>query len=387
VGPCLPGFVGCVTFGLCLLTPYHVITATNYICYASGIPPLCPPGLVTPSGVYNVSYSLVWNYTLLTGTIVATSPDFSVNLSGSPTATMLPAVFPNPLLPGVMDANETVLFDVLATGGSGIYTFAWNGLPPGCTSANSSSLSCRPTAGGNYSVNVTLTDSYGLRSTSSNVTFTVNPALSITSFSATPTTLDVGQSTVIQVKVSGGTAPLVYSYPGWAALCLPSNSSSFTCAPLFSGTYVVNVSVIDATLTSVTASTTITVYSAVSFTATMSAAFVSISGAFFPTTTYFNVSPSGGSGIYTYSFSGLPPGCASANTTSLACTPNSSSLTYCGLFVCWGWYNITITITDSLGGSWTNLVPYFLTVTSEPVTIVPYGQRRSNSRGCDRGGA
>jgi hypothetical protein len=275
-----------------------------------------------------------------------------------------------------MDVNETVSFSATLTGGSGGYSYLWNGLPAGCVSLNSASLSCTPTISGSFSVNVTATDSLGHAGLSQDVNFSVYPALVITAFTASPSTLDVGQVTSISVKTSGGTSPLFYSYPGWPSICLPSNSSGFSCATLFSGDYTVNVTVTDATLATAKATTSITVNPAMAFTATLSSSIVSISGTSLacfpsscPTSAYFNVSASGGTGPLTYSYSGLPAGCSSSNTSSLLCTPNNSSLTYCAPvsnYPCWGWYNVTVTVTDSVRATASTLVPLFLTVTSDP---------------------
>jgi hypothetical protein len=375
---CAYGGLACLLAGLCSLSPYHVVNVTLYTCYLvvlesveSCFPPL-PLGSV---GSSEVDFTLYWGWSP-----ILTSGSYPVVLSlqglTDPTVILDPPIFPNPTLPGVMDVNETVSFSATVTGGSGGYSYAWNGLPAGCVSVNSVNLTCTPTISGSFSVNVTATDSLGRAGVSQEVDFTVNPALVITAFTASPSTLDVGQVTSISVKTSGGTSPLFYSYPGWPSICLPANSSGFSCATLFSGDYTVNVTVTDATLAIVRGTANITVNPALAFTATLSSSIVSISGTSLvcfpnscPTSTYINVSASGGTGPLTYSYSGLPAGCSSSNTSSLLCTPSNSSLTYCVPvfnYPCWGWYNVTVAVTDSVGESASTLVPLFLIVTSEP---------------------
>jgi hypothetical protein len=375
VGPCLPGLVGCLTFGLCFLTPYHVVYVTSYLCYAnSSLSVLCP-GTPAGSGNYSVSYDLLWNYTILGGDTIAVSSALPVHLSQGPTITLLPTLYPNPLAPGVLDVNETATFSAIVTGGSGGYTYLWAGLPPGCTSSNASTLACTPNTSGNYSVNLTVTDSSGVGSLSPNILFSVNPLLTVSSFTATPATLDAGQTTAILTTVSGGTSPYLYSYPAWPALCLPTNTSSFGCLALFAGSYVVNVTVVDVSLATVTASTTIMVNPILLQVASLSSSCVSLSGTLpplfpCPTSTYVNVTVSGGTSPYTYSFSGLPSGCSSSNSSNLLCAPNNSSLTYCTPILgypCWGWYNITVTVSDAVGATASTVIPLFLTVTSDPM--------------------
>ena len=55
--------------------------------------------------------------------------------------------------------------------------------------------------------------------------------------------------------------------------------------------------------------------------------------------TFLNVSSSGGVGPISYAYAGLPPGCSSANTSSLRCTPSRG-----------GSYVVTVYVNDSAGG-------------------------------------
>ena len=45
-----------------------------------------------------------------------------------------------------------------STGGAGPYSYAWAGLPDGCASSGSSTISCQPTVARNYTVSVTISD-------------------------------------------------------------------------------------------------------------------------------------------------------------------------------------------------------------------------------------
>jgi hypothetical protein len=76
--------------------------------------------------------------------------------------------------PDSLYAGDRVTFTVSASSGYGALRYTYTNLPPGCLSANSTSISCYPTSSGNYRVTVTATDRAG-ESASSTVNITVGP--------------------------------------------------------------------------------------------------------------------------------------------------------------------------------------------------------------------
>lgn len=48
-----------------------------------------------------------------------------------------------------------------ATGGLAPFRYSWSGLPPGCAGANTSSISCSPTASGSYTAGISVSDALG----------------------------------------------------------------------------------------------------------------------------------------------------------------------------------------------------------------------------------
>ncbi|HZY69726.1 MAG TPA: PKD domain-containing protein [Thermoplasmata archaeon] len=60
-----------------------------------------------------------------------------------------------------LTTGSTVILTAAATGGGGQITYTWGGLPPGCTTRNSSSLACTPTQAGNYTIVLTVHDTIG----------------------------------------------------------------------------------------------------------------------------------------------------------------------------------------------------------------------------------
>jgi hypothetical protein len=139
---------------------------------------------------------------------------------------------------------------VYAGGGhsySGWERYTYSGLPPGCSSQNTSDLSCSPTsaAHGPYTVSVSVTDNLG-HNAWGNLSVTANPTSGvpqIDGFSGIP--VGVGSPTTISTTVVGGAPPLTYSYSGLPSGCSSVNSASFSCTPTSSGDFSITVTVTD----------------------------------------------------------------------------------------------------------------------------------------------
>lgn len=69
--------------------------------------------------------------------------------------------------------------------------------------------------------------------------------LTVSSFTANPSTVTVGNPTTLSVMVKGGKTPYTYSYSGLPPGCSSSDLSTLTCAPSSGGTYSVVVTVKD----------------------------------------------------------------------------------------------------------------------------------------------
>jgi hypothetical protein len=184
--------------------------------------------------------SIPQGYTL--GVALGT-PGVSPTLSGSPT----PLV--SSVRPGAgtltLEAGETFLTLVSVTGGTGVYHYIWNGLPTGCTSLSTAVLACRPTAGGNVSMVVTVIDSAGDVGVSSPLPVGVIPHLSIASFSAIPSTVVLGKSVSLSLSTMGGITPIAYAYVGLPAGCLSSDATSLLCTPTATGHYSITATASD----------------------------------------------------------------------------------------------------------------------------------------------
>jgi PKD repeat protein len=109
-----------------------------------------------------------------------------------------------------VDAGQGVSFSATGGGGTGVYTFAWSGLPSGCE-GSTPTISCSPTDAGNYTVQVKLTDSNGATALSPTIVLAVAAPLSVVA-SAAPSSVSAGQTVAFSVVPSGGTGPFSYSW-------------------------------------------------------------------------------------------------------------------------------------------------------------------------------
>ncbi len=163
--------------------------------------------------------------------------------------------------PSSDDVGQTTDLSAIATSGSGAPTYLWNGLPTGCSSIDSLTLSCTPTAAGTSHITVSVTDSNGYTATSPSLVLVVSPALGTASLAATPAILDVGQNLKLTATDSGGSGSYSYTWRGLPPGCLGGNYSVINCAPAGPGSFTLKVWVNDSNKASSSATTGLTVSS------------------------------------------------------------------------------------------------------------------------------
>ena len=124
----------------------------------AGLPPGCPTAnspfvVCTPTAGANVSVS-----------VVVTDSVGDEALSGSLAVTVVPrAVIEGvTITPGSITIGASIRISVNESGGLSPLLFSYVGLPPGCTSANASSLNCTPAVVGTYAVVAQVTDRLGV---------------------------------------------------------------------------------------------------------------------------------------------------------------------------------------------------------------------------------
>ena len=146
---------------------------------------------------------------------------------------------------GSADVGQRVNYSAAGvSGGSGGYSFVWADLPTGCTSQNSSQISCTPTTMGSYSLTVTVRDSND-GTAPARLTYTVDPLPTVATPSASSASGVIGESLELSAKATLGSGDLRYEWSGLPQGCVSPNSSTLTCTPTVQGTYRVVVTVED----------------------------------------------------------------------------------------------------------------------------------------------
>jgi PKD domain/Galactose oxidase, central domain len=303
------------------LTPY--ITTEPPARYSAGITNISTTGtLVMADGCLgqgcfvneDLQDTWLYNWTNVNGT---------VNLSARPASVGAPTTF-----------------YVHAIGGNGQYSYSYSGLPTGCASVDTAQLACTPTAGGNFTVSVRLSDSAGrsivlplnlsVPGSSSNPTPSVYVAVA-----ASASDLDLGQTTVLSTTPSGGVGgDWTISYQGLPPGCASADTAALSCTPSEAGTFPIVTTVTDVQGVSASANVALSVNRAVQVLETASASAIDLGQA-----VTLSALASYGSESYSYAWASLPEGCSASSTSASAtCTPSAT-----------GFWAVSTSVTDSLG--------------------------------------
>ena len=232
-------------------------------------------------------------------------------------------------VPSTVYVGDSTSLETAVSGGTGpgTYSFVYSTLPGDCTTQNVSTLPCTPTATGTFFVGVNVTDASGNHGSAAAMLTVLSsgPSSLVVSITPVPATFYVGSSTSLETAVSGGTGAGTYTFvystlPGG---CATQNQSTLPCTPAAVGTYFVGVNVTDAQGEHGSAGAMLTVEAVpngyrVSVAADPSSFVV---GNATELTATVQGSPTG---AVTYSWPSLPPGCSSADSSTIACTPTSS---------------------------------------------------------------
>jgi uncharacterized protein (TIGR03437 family) len=311
---------------------------TPYTFTATGLPPGLSIGSGTgtisgtPTAVAGSPYSVKVTVTDKNGT-TATTASFSIAV------TALPLQIITGLLPAGVINTPYPFTSIQVQGGVGTYSYTITGLPAGLTTDGSGDIMGTPTTttGSPFAVVVKVTDA-SLNSVSRTYSLTISGVLSV----AAPTTLPAATLNVayapITAMAGGGLPPYT-----WTATGLPAGMSVNIATGVISGTpttaagtpYSVTLTVEDSTGKTASMTYTLAVNSPLTISGPASLPNGTLGAAYVSTT----VTATGGSGVYTWSATGLPAGLSIGGTTgAITGTPSGTVASV---------NTVVVTVTDS----------------------------------------
>jgi hypothetical protein len=259
--------------------------------------------------------------------------------------------------PGSVDVGQGVAFSATYSGGFPV-SWAWSGLPAGCSSSDTGILACIPSGSGTTTVTLFACTITVVCATNS-LSYTVYPDPSILSFG--PTSADQNQLIALDAPFSGGLGPYSATFsglPGCTGTFVYTSSPAVNgCSPTTVGTFTSKVSLTDSNGFVVSDSVTFVVSSPLGAPAPTASLNPIDQGQ----SVTFTASPTGGSGGNTFVWGGLPsgPGCAGGSGDSVGpCVPSTAST-----------YTIGYTVTDSNGASKTSATLTFKVYSALTATL------------------
>jgi PKD repeat protein len=236
--------------------------------------------------------------------------------------------------PSTVDPGHSSTLSVAASGGAPPYAYTWNLLPPPCTSSNVSSFACAPTAPGFDGLSVIVEDSNGFSLTRLGG-LTVAPVLA-DSILLTPGVVEPGQMVDLAATPAGGESPYSEAWAfddGSAHATGPSAQHAYTMP----GNYTVELWTNDSGGATNLTSAVVRVLPPLAGTPAASPGELDVGE-----TVHLSLPFDNASAAASYTWKGLPRGCAGANASALACVPSTS-----------GNATIVAIINDTDGASWT----------------------------------
>jgi hypothetical protein len=236
------------------------------------------------------------------------------------------------------DLGQSVGLTATASLGLGPFTYSWTSpAAMGCSSSNESTLTCVPTAPGNYAVSVSATDSNGARSANRSLSYTVFADPSVSVPVPSRLTADAGQNVTFASTLEStgsGSASLVWRASSSSVTCVSLNETATLCSTRAAGNYSVTVEVTDSNGGVGTATSPVV---SIASDPVVGAPVLSQSTITLGQGISVSVTVAGGTPGYTFAWLGLPPGCQ-GSTSDISCTPSDS-----------GSFTIQVAVTDSAG--------------------------------------
>ena len=286
---------------------------------------------------------------------VSDVPDSALSVISAASGGPVPFAVRLSVAPSTADVGTAITYTASASFPPWDFSYQYTGLPTGCVSANTSVLRCVTSgASGRMNATVHATSEGG---DTSNATASVNliPGVGITSFTVSRSAVTIGIPVVFTVVAQGGETPYTYSYTSLPTGCPTETVAQFTCSPSKSGTYEPQALVVDHSLLPSTTTTNLTVNSLIVSNPALSSSSIFLGQ---PVKIWANATQ--GTAPYTYSYSGLPSGCVSSNSSLVTCTPTEA-----------GNFSIRILIVDSSGSPFTKTLSLVVNPTITTSAAVP----------------
>lgn len=239
------------------------------------------------------------------------------------------------------DAGQSFGLAGTVAGGVGPYTYQWTGLPTGCLATDSAALTCAATTAGDYNVTLTVTDAQGVSETSAPTEIEIATALHGGSLSASLGVVEVGQSVTWTITVLGGTGTDTASWTGLPSGCTATTALDVTCTTAAAGELSVGATVTDAAGAWINVGPSLVTVDPALGSVTLSASATQV---VVGQTFTLVAALSGGTDVYTYSWTGLPDsGCSGLGSPDITCVASSAAT-----------LKVNVSVTDSTGAHTTS---------------------------------
>jgi uncharacterized protein (TIGR03437 family) len=242
--------------------------------------------------------------------------------------------------------------NLIASGGSGSFSWRADGLPANLTMSATGAIAGTPLAGGSFPLQISVSDPVSGLSASTSLTLSIAVAPLVISSSGSLGGFVPGASISGTFRATGGQTPYTWSATGLpGGLSLNSSTGAFSGTAGSPGVYSFTVRVSDAASTTASATLNVT-YSVLgintsalpggSTTAVYSASFSAI----------------GGTPPYSFSATGLPQGLSLSGSGAITGTPRAA-----------GTFTLRVQVTDSAGLSTSSQFALEVTGVASPLTI------------------
>ncbi len=169
---------------------------------------------------------------------------FAANASAMTTVLVnpRPAISAVAAAPAITDVGYPVRLEASGAGGTGGLAWTWT-FGDGAAAAGAAPSHTYATAG-SFLAQVWANDSLGVVAYA-NLSVLVVPLPRITSFSADPASIHLGEPATLSAAVAGGVGPYTYLLSGLPPGCLSENTDTVSCLPNATGTFTVTMYVSD----------------------------------------------------------------------------------------------------------------------------------------------